>query len=91
MKRIVFLLILPFTTVCVSCSTLRGNLKGRDPWSGRFLHHSGKFELVLDHFDKDATIAKISIRELLYQISVMGLVKMKVYIGSSDEWSICSY
>lgn len=31
----------------------------RDPWSGRFLHHSGKFELVLDHFDKDATIAKI--------------------------------
>jgi hypothetical protein len=33
-----------------SCSTLK---PVRDPWNEKYIHHSGKYELIFDHFGKN--------------------------------------
>jgi hypothetical protein len=40
-----------------SCSTLKlGN--ERDPWNEKYIHFSGKYELVFRHLEKDAVIVE---------------------------------
>lgn len=55
MKRFILIMLILFSA-CRSHQTTKAVI---DPWNGTFLHTSGEFTLVLNHFDKEAVAIDI--------------------------------
>lgn len=54
--KIFFLFVITFVSSCRSHNEVKHPV---DPWHGTYLHSSGKFILLLNHFDKEAVAVDI--------------------------------